>query len=32
MGSFSMSAWGLNVFKLGIDDGLPWPFPDIEPF
>lgn len=32
LGSFSMSAWGLNVFKLGIDDGTPWPFPDTEPF
>lgn len=28
MGSFSMSAWGLNAFKVGIDDGTPWPFPD----
>lgn len=32
LGSFSMSAWGLNVFKLGLDDGTEWPFPDTEPF
>ncbi len=31
LGSFSMSAWGLNVFKLGIDDGTAWPYPDTEP-
>jgi 4-carboxymuconolactone decarboxylase len=32
MGSFSMSSWGLNVFRLGLDDGTPWPFADTEPF
>ncbi|MDR1824663.1 MAG: hypothetical protein LBR27_04945 [Bifidobacteriaceae bacterium] len=32
LGSFSMSAWGLNTFELGIDDGTPWPFPDTDPF
>lgn len=32
MGSFSMSSWGLNVFKLGLDDGTPWPFADTDPF
>ncbi|MDR1189546.1 MAG: carboxymuconolactone decarboxylase family protein [Bifidobacteriaceae bacterium] len=31
MGSFSMSAWGLNVFKLGLDDDTPWPYPDTAP-
>ncbi|MBT0772894.1 hypothetical protein KIH74_28385 [Kineosporia sp. J2-2] len=35
MGSFSMSAWALNAFRVGLDDGddaRAWPFPDTEPF